>query len=92
VEFALIEEQIQEIDVLVEQGRTNLNWNSMGMHATTFFVPRNLQQLWKIYLCALLLAFISVLIFHNKRIPHEHFISECFSCLCRNVSSKSYSY
>jgi hypothetical protein len=37
VEFALIEEQIQEINALVEQGQTNLNWNSMSMHVTTCF-------------------------------------------------------
>ncbi|XP_021937393.1 dynein beta chain, ciliary isoform X2 [Zootermopsis nevadensis] len=31
VEFVLIEEQLQEIDALVEQGQTNLNWNSMKL-------------------------------------------------------------
>jgi hypothetical protein len=53
VEFALIEVQIQEIDALVEQGRTNLNWNSMSMHVTSYFVLLNSQQLWKIYLSVL---------------------------------------
>jgi hypothetical protein len=40
VEFALVEEQIQEIDELVEQGQTSLSWNSMGTHFTTYFVPK----------------------------------------------------
>jgi hypothetical protein len=37
VEFALVEEQMQEIDALIEQGRTSLNWNSTGIYAVTYF-------------------------------------------------------
>jgi len=38
VEFALVEEQMQEIDALIEQGRTSLNWNSTGIYAITYFI------------------------------------------------------
>jgi hypothetical protein len=45
VEFALVEEQVQEIDALVEQGRTSLSWNSMGMYVTTYSGLLNWQQI-----------------------------------------------
>jgi hypothetical protein len=45
VEFALVEEKVQEIDALVEQGRTSLNWNSMGINVTTYFGPLYWQKI-----------------------------------------------
>ncbi|KAJ9585775.1 hypothetical protein L9F63_002412, partial [Diploptera punctata] len=52
VEFALVEEQIREIDALVEQGRTSLNWNSTDQleakifekHITEVSVPKHLSS------------------------------------------------
>jgi hypothetical protein len=38
VEFALVEEQMQEVDELIEQGRTSLNWNSTGIYAIMYFI------------------------------------------------------
>jgi hypothetical protein len=38
VEFALVEEQMQEIDALIEQGRTSLSWNSAGMYTIMYFI------------------------------------------------------
>lgn len=38
MEFALVEEQMQEIDALIEQGRTSLNWNSTGIYAIIYVI------------------------------------------------------
>jgi len=38
VEFVLVEEQMQEIDASIEQGRTSLNWNSTGIYAIMYFI------------------------------------------------------
>jgi hypothetical protein len=49
VEFALVEEQVQEIDALVDQGRTSLNWNSLGINANTYFSLINCLNIKNIY-------------------------------------------
>ncbi|GFG28503.1 hypothetical protein Cfor_03628 [Coptotermes formosanus] len=51
VEFALVEEHMQEIDALIEQGQTNLNWNSTELwdyierlHRLVHFLEARVQQ------------------------------------------------
>ena len=65
MEFALVEEQMREIDALIEQGRTNLNWNSTGIYAIMYsfcLIP----AVEHIFLC---LVSISILVMykHLKR-------------------------